>query len=78
MAGFCLSDPPGQERVGAGDAFAAGLIFGLVQGWDGDASLRFAVAAGALKHTVPGDFNRVSLREVQQLASGDASGRVQR
>jgi 2-dehydro-3-deoxygluconokinase len=66
------------DRVGAGDAFAAGLIFGLVQGWDGDASLRFAVAAGALKHTVPGDFNRVSVREVQQLASGDASGRVQR
>jgi 2-dehydro-3-deoxygluconokinase len=66
------------DRVGAGDSFAAGLIFGLVQGWDADASLRFAVAAGALKHTIPGDFNRVSVREVQQLASGDESGRVQR
>jgi 2-dehydro-3-deoxygluconokinase len=66
------------DRVGAGDSFAAGLIFGLVQEWDADASLRFAVAAGALKHTIPGDFNRVSVREVEQLASGDASGRVQR
>jgi 2-dehydro-3-deoxygluconokinase len=66
------------DRIGAGDSFAAGLIFGLVQDWDADASLRFAVAAGALKHTVPGDFNRVSAREVQQLAAGDAGGRVQR
>jgi 2-dehydro-3-deoxygluconokinase len=66
------------DRIGAGDSFAAGLIFGLVQGWEADASLRFAVAASALKHTVPGDFNRVSVREVQALADGDASGRVQR
>ncbi len=66
------------DRIGAGDSFAAGLIFGLVQGWDGESALRFAAAASALKHTVPGDFNRVSAREVQQLASGDASGRVQR
>ena len=66
------------DRIGAGDSFAAGLIFGFVQGWEADASLRFAVAASALKHTVPGDFNRVSVREVQALADGDASGRVQR
>jgi 2-dehydro-3-deoxygluconokinase len=66
------------DRIGAGDSFAAGLIFGSVQGWEADASLGFAVAASALKHTVPGDFNRVSVREVQQLADGDASGRVQR
>lgn len=66
------------DRIGAGDSFAAGLIFGLVQEWNPDASLRFGVAAGALKHTVPGDFTRVSVLEVQQLADGDASGRVQR
>ena len=66
------------DRIGAGDSFAAGLIFGLVQGWEADASLRFAVAASALKHTVPGDFNRVSVLEVQQLADGDSSGRVRR
>jgi 2-dehydro-3-deoxygluconokinase len=66
------------DRIGSGDAFAAGLIYGFLQGWDADASLGFAVAAGALKHSVPGDFNRVSVNEVQQLAGGDASGRVQR
>jgi 2-dehydro-3-deoxygluconokinase len=66
------------DRIGAGDSFAAGLIFGLIQGWEADASLRFGVAASALKHTVPGDFNRVSVLEVQQLADGDSSGRVRR
>jgi 2-dehydro-3-deoxygluconokinase len=66
------------DRIGAGDSFAAGLIFGLLENWTADAALRFAVAASALKHTIPGDFNRVSVSEVQQLASGDASGRVRR
>ena len=66
------------DRLGGGDSFAAGLIYGLVTGRTPDASLRFAVAASALKHTIPGDFNRVTVAEVDGLAGGDASGRVQR
>ena len=66
------------DRIGGGDSFAAGLIYGLVTGRSHDAALRFAVAASALKQTIPGDFNRVSLTEVDALAGGDASGRVQR
>ncbi|MBA3885972.1 MAG: sugar kinase [Acidobacteria bacterium] len=66
------------DRIGGGDSFAAGLIYGLVTGRPPEAALRFAVAASALKHSIPGDFNRVSVREVDQLAGGDASGRVQR
>jgi 2-dehydro-3-deoxygluconokinase len=66
------------DRIGGGDSFAAGLIYGLVTGRSNDAALRFAVAASALKQTIPGDFNRVSVAEVDALAGGDASGRVQR
>ena len=66
------------DRIGAGDSFAAGLVYGLLQGWASDAALKFAVGASALKHTIPGDFNRVSVSEVQQLVAGDGSGRVQR
>jgi len=66
------------DRVGGGDSFAAGMIYGLLTGRDPEASLRFAVAASALKQTIPGDFNRVSVAEVDRLAKGDASGRVQR
>jgi 2-dehydro-3-deoxygluconokinase len=66
------------DRIGGGDAFAAGLIYGLVSGRPADDALRFAVAASALKHTIPGDFNRVTVDEVDRLARGDASGRVQR
>jgi 2-dehydro-3-deoxygluconokinase len=66
------------DRIGGGDSFAAGLIFGLVSGRPQDQSLRFAVAASALKQTIPGDFNRLSVAEVDALAKGDASGRVQR
>jgi len=66
------------DRIGAGDSFAAGLIFALVTGRPAAAALRFAVAASALKQTIPGDFNRVSVDEVDRLAQGDASGRVQR
>ncbi len=66
------------DRIGGGDSFAAGLIYGLVTGREAEAALRFAVAASALKQTIPGDFNRVSVAEVDRLAGGDASGRVQR
>ncbi|HJU42537.1 MAG TPA: sugar kinase [Vicinamibacterales bacterium] len=66
------------DRIGGGDSFAAGLIYGLVTGRSPADSLRFAVAASALKHSIPGDFNRVSVDEVDRLAAGDASGRVQR
>jgi 2-dehydro-3-deoxygluconokinase len=66
------------DRIGGGDSFAAGLIYGILTGRPLDASLRFAVAASALKQTIPGDFNRVTVAEVDALAAGDASGRVQR
>ena len=66
------------DRIGGGDSFAAGLIYSLVTGRSPEAALRFAVAASALKQTIPGDFNRVSVAEVDSLAQGDASGRVQR
>lgn len=66
------------DRIGGGDSFAAGLIYGLASGRSSEASLRFAVAASALKQTIPGDFNRVSVAEVDALAAGDGSGRVQR
>jgi 2-dehydro-3-deoxygluconokinase len=66
------------DRIGGGDSFAAGLIYSLVTGRGLDESLRFAVAASALKQTIPGDFNRVSVADVDAVARGDASGRVQR
>jgi 2-dehydro-3-deoxygluconokinase len=66
------------DRIGGGDSFAAGLIYGLATGRAPQDALRFAVAASALKQTIPGDFNRVSVAEVDRLAGGDASGRVQR
>jgi 2-dehydro-3-deoxygluconokinase len=66
------------DRIGGGDSFAAGLIYGMATGRSPADSLRFAVAASALKHSIPGDFNRVSVDEVDRLAGGDASGRVQR
>jgi 2-dehydro-3-deoxygluconokinase len=66
------------DRIGGGDSFAAGLIYGLLAGRSTADSLRFAVAASALKQTIPGDFNRVTADEVDRLAGGDASGRVQR
>jgi 2-dehydro-3-deoxygluconokinase len=66
------------DRIGGGDAFAAGLIYARVSGREAGAALRFAVAAGALKQTIPGDFNRVSVADVDRLVAGDASGRVQR
>ena len=66
------------DRIGGGDSFAAGLIYGLLTGREPEAALRFAVAASALKQTIPGDFNRVSVADVDRLAQGDASGRVRR
>jgi 2-dehydro-3-deoxygluconokinase len=66
------------DRIGGGDSFAAGLIYAMVTGLGPEASLRFAVAASALKQSIPGDFNRVSVAEVDALAGGDASGRVKR
>jgi 2-dehydro-3-deoxygluconokinase len=66
------------DRVGAGDSFAAGLVHALVTGRDRQSSVEFATAASALKHSIPGDFNLVTLAEIETLAQGDASGRVQR
>jgi len=66
------------DRIGAGDAFSGGLIFGLLSGWEPGQSLEFAVAASCLKHTIHGDFNLANKNEVLDLVHGDASGRVQR
>lgn len=66
------------DRVGGGDSFASGLIAGLALFEDRQQSLEFAVAASCLKHSISGDFNRVTVPEVKNLMGGDASGRVQR
>ena len=66
------------DRVGGGDSFSAGIIHGLASGKSQEWALEFAVAASALKHTIPGDVNMVSLSEVESLMSGNASGRVER
>lgn len=66
------------DRVGGGDSFAGGTICGFLDGKDWKAALEFGVAASALKHTIPGDFNLVTRKEVEALAGGDGSGRVQR
>ena len=66
------------DRVGGGDAFAAGIIYGLLNKLGGQETVGFAAAAGALQQTIEGDFSRVSVAEVQRLAGGDASGRVLR
>lgn len=66
------------DRVGGGDSFGAGLIYGLLAGKGNEEALNFAVAASCLKHSIEGDFNMVSLSEVEALAGGNGSGRVQR
>jgi 2-dehydro-3-deoxygluconokinase len=66
------------DRVGGGDCFAAGLIYGLQELGGRQEALEFAVAASCLKHSIPGDFNRFSVDEVRNLLRGDGSGRVQR
>ena len=66
------------DRVGAGDSFAAGLIYALLDGRPSDAALEFAVAASCLKHTIRGDVNQVNVSEVDALVGGSGSGRVER
>jgi 2-dehydro-3-deoxygluconokinase len=66
------------DRVGGGDSFGAGLIYGTLQAWGPQETIEFAAAASCLKHSIEGDFNLVSVDEVQKLAGGDGSGRVQR
>ncbi len=66
------------DRVGGGDSFSAGLIYSLFTSKNDQDSLEFAVAASCLKHSIPGDFNLVTLDEVEKLLKGDGSGRVQR
>lgn len=66
------------DRVGGGDSFGAGLIYALSNGYDAQKAIEFAVAASCLKHSIEGDYNMVSLAEVNALAGGNASGRVQR
>ena len=66
------------DRVGGGDSFGAGLIYALLHGKTSQDTIEFAVAASALKHSIEGDFNRVSVKEEENLAGGDGSGRVQR
>jgi 2-dehydro-3-deoxygluconokinase len=66
------------DRVGSGDSFASGFIYGLVSGMEMKDAAEFGVAASALKHTIPGDINHATLNDVKGLMKGDASGRVQR
>ena len=66
------------DRVGGGDSFGAGLIYAMLMKKDPQQTIEFAVAASCLKHTIEGDYNRVGVKEVENLANGDGSGRVQR
>ncbi|MDQ0285980.1 2-dehydro-3-deoxygluconokinase [Desulfofundulus luciae] len=66
------------DRVGGGDSFGGGLIYSLLTGKGPEEAINFAVAASCLKHTIPGDFNMVTVDEVETLVKGDGSGRVQR
>ena len=66
------------DRIGGGDSFGGGLIYALLSGKDTQAAVEFAVAASALKHSIEGDYNFVTVPEVEKLAGGDGSGRVQR
>ena len=66
------------DRVGGGDSFGGGLIYALLSGKDTQAAVEFAVAASALKHSIGGDYNMVTVPEVEKLAGGDGSGRIQR
>ena len=66
------------DRVGGGDSFAGGLLYGLNHYEDKQSALEFAVAASCLKHSVIGDFNRVNVSDVTKLMGGDGTGRVQR
>lgn len=66
------------DRVGGGDSFGGGLIYSLMSGKSSEETIEFAVASSCLKHSVEGDYNMVSVAEVETLANGNASGRVQR
>jgi 2-dehydro-3-deoxygluconokinase len=66
------------DRVGSGDSFASGFIYGLVTGMNMSDAAEFGVAASAIKHTIPGDLNHATVAEVKDLVGGDGSGRVQR
>lgn len=66
------------DRVGGGDSFGAGLIYSILNHYTSQETIEFAVAASCLKHTVEGDYNMVTVEEVNKLAGGDGSGRVQR
>ncbi len=66
------------DRIGGGDSFGGGLIYSLLNGYDTQKSIEFAAAASALKHSIEGDFNRVTVDEVERLAYGSGTGRVQR
>ncbi len=66
------------DRVGGGDAFAGGLIYALLSGKNLQETVEFGAAASCLKQTIPGDFNHVTLKEVEALVKGDGSGRVKR
>ena len=66
------------DRVGSGDSFASGLIYGLVTNMSMSNAAEFGVVASALKHTIPGDLNHATLVEVKDLVKGDGSGKVQR
>lgn len=77
--GYCrfFQDDQPQATFG-GDSFGGGLIYALLSGKDTQAAVEFAVAASALKHSIEGDYNFVTVPEVEKLAGGDGSGRVQR
>jgi len=66
------------DRVGGGDSFGGGLIYALLNGYSTQGAVEFAVAASALKHSIEGDYNMVTVSEVEKLAGGDGSGRIQR
>lgn len=66
------------DRVGSGDAFAAGFIHGIMEGWAPEKALEFATASAAVKHTIPGDMNYVSTEEIESLAESGGAGRVVR
>jgi 2-dehydro-3-deoxygluconokinase len=66
------------DRVGTGDSFASGLIYGLITGMSAADAAEFGVAASALKHTIPGDMNHATMAEVEALVKGDGSGKIQR
>ena len=78
--GYCrfFQDDQPQATFGGGDSFGGGLIYALLNGKDSQSAIEFAVAASALKHSIEGDFNRVTVAEVEKLAGGDSDRRGQR